>query len=220
LDNQPTSGELLTLPWEDLVRVARQSMQSSDSKELSSLDAAFHHLYFRELAEGDDDSRSEFLAGILRVIESEPAHSFKPPSLIESLLTRWRHLHELIDAARRNVDPVDQASRLVRSRAHAEDLMKIVAREGSRGISVGALSQRLEVTMPHAAKLLRELEALYLIERHRSGRHTFVTLGPVGLVMNRREAWSVEVKPPTDEEVRALFGGAQPLVNAVGCFGG
>jgi len=208
MDKCLQSGDLLTLTWDHLVPLSLAAIQDNDIQRLDDLDKAFRHFFDHELIEGTEQSRSAFLAGLHRIIESEAADERD-----SRFLTRWRLLHEIIHATRSNVDPVDKAARFAAGRMHAEELLKLATREGSKGLSVGDIARRLNMSLPHVSKLLRELEALYLVERHPAGKKTFVALGPVGLALSRREGWRAEPQALSDEQLRDLFGRREPLTN-------
>lgn len=178
---------------------------------LRELDAALHHFFLNEARRGTDQTRGEFIDGILRIVESPESRNVERITELQQLISRWRHLDALMDAFRRDVDIVAEAERFSQTREHASELVAILSDAGAEGVTAGALAKQLEISPPHLAKLLRELDSRDIIERHSVGRNVYVVLGLVGQLMlekrnkveqvEERGAGSQEIPPPEDARV-------------------
>lgn len=202
-------GEFFSLPLDELVTRARTALAAKDVESLQELDGALRHRFYHLARQGEEKALGEFIGGIFRIVESAEARAFGKPERIVALLTVWRHLSDLADAVRRDVEPAEHAARLVSTRKHASRLVEVAARAGSAGIIHKDLARELDIKEPQLSKLLRELEARDVIERHRTGRNTYVCLGLAGQLLAER------VQKPfviSREEQSDLFLGRQPLV--------
>ncbi len=181
------AGDLLTLPLDELVVVACNALKEKDLPRLRELNTAFHHRFFHELRRGNEASRTEFIRGMLAVLESAGAKQLEHLEELPELLTRWAHLDELMDAVRGDVDAVERAREFLGSREHGNALLHQVTEAGAQGIRAGDLAQRLGISPQNLAKLLREFEAADIVERHRVGKNTYVCLGLTGQLLAGRQ---------------------------------
>ena len=202
-----SSSDLLTATWDQLAELATTALRNNDLQTLRQLDTAFHHFFFNEVRRGSEETRAEFVLGMIRILESAEARAKPRADEVQQLLTRWEHLNLLTEAFRRNVDAVDGASNLIRSREHADRLVALVAASGA-GIPAGDLAEGLGISPPHLSKLLRELEQCDVIERHPAGRKVYVCLGLVGQLLVEREQSILDRAPtPSAQELEGLFPG-------------
>ncbi|MEK7409050.1 MAG: hypothetical protein AAB225_28640 [Acidobacteriota bacterium] len=192
---------LLTTSWPELAAISSNALKNNDLEALRQLDAAFHHLFLNQVRRGNDASRTEFILGMIAVLESAEAREKPRATELQQLLNKWEHMNILTDAFRRDVDALERASQLIRSREHAGLLLTQVAASG-QGIAREELGTRLGISSPHLSKLLRELEACDVIERHPAGRKVFVCLGLVGQLLVER---GPGVPAPTAEELETWF---------------
>ena len=202
-------GEFFSLPLDELVTRARTALAAKDVESLQELDGVLRHRFYHLARQGEEKALDEFIGGMFRIVESAEARAFGKPEQIVALLTVWRHLSDLADAVRRDVEPAEQAARLVSTRKHASRLVELATNAGSEGIRFSDLADQLGISKPYLSKLLRELEARDVIERHRAGRNTYVCLGLAGQLLAEREQKLFVI--PREEE-NELFGGRQPLV--------
>lgn len=183
-----TTDELSALPYDQLVALARQSLGNSDLEALRQLDSVFHQLFFNEARRGTQRSRTDFIAAMLKILDSNEAHGHPPAAELPRYLSRWEHLDVLMDAFRGERDPLAEAQRLVASRNKGQGLLKEVARAGALGILAGELATRLDISPQQLSRLLGEFEANDIIERFPRGRSVFVCLGLRGQLIEERLA--------------------------------
>jgi DNA-binding MarR family transcriptional regulator len=91
-----------------------------------------------------------------------------------------------MDAVRRDVDPIAEAERFVRSRTNAPKLIEILCEAENESVKCGDMARRLDISPQNLAKLLRDLEERDIVERHSAGRNVFVALGLVGQLLQER----------------------------------
>ena len=219
-------GEFFSLPLDELVNRARTALAAKNVESLQELDGVLRHRFYHLARQGEEKALGEFIGGMFRIVESPEARAFGKPEQIVALLTVSRHLSDLADAVRRDVEPAEQAARavesldreageqehvarLVSTRKHASRLVELATNAGSEGIRFSQLADQLGISKPYLSKLLRELEARDVIERHRTGRNTYVCLGLAGQLLAERKQKPFVI--PREEEDK-LFGGRQPLV--------
>jgi DNA-binding MarR family transcriptional regulator len=177
------------MSWEGLIEEARKAFKERDIESLRGLDDAFHHFFLNELRRGNEESRTEFIMGILEVVESPESREIGRADEVQELIVRWRHLDALMNVLRTDGDLIDQAERLIMSRELGERLLRTVEQAEFPGVKSGELARRLNISPPHMTKLLREMETCDVLERRPFGRNVYVTLGLVGqLLLERRRS--------------------------------
>lgn len=183
-----STADLYTASWKSLSEIAEKALRTVDLEVLRALDDVFHHLFFHEARRGDESTRSDFIAGILTILESEAMRKPLLSPEAQRLRTRWEHLDELMDAFRRAIDPVVEAERLVRSSKLGERLLQVVKAAGGAGVIGMDLAAGLHTSPQNLAKLLVRFERKDIIERHSAGRNVRICLGLVGELVHDRLA--------------------------------
>ena len=90
---------------------------------------------------------------------------------------------------------------------HGRRILKLVAEEGSKGVTAGDLARQLGISKQNLSKTLRELEPLNVIERHSDGRNVFVCIGAIGQLLLAGD----RTVPMPAERTAELFGSRQPM---------
>jgi len=216
-----TSQFLVMQPGE-LAQSARAGLKDNNEDLLKQVDLAFHHIFLVRAKKGTEESRAECIDALLNVTEScgrEMAPNLTPP---QRLLLRWKHLAELMEAFSYDRDRLADARRLVNSRNRFPGIIKELTAEvarGGHGLTVTALAERAGLTPPGLVPLLNELEQQDIVERHRSGRNVFVSLGLVGQLL-AEEVSARQVSARTskqrglDSYVLPLFPGSEKYNNS------
>lgn len=208
-------NDYITLSWNDLEAEARERLKSGDLEALREMDAAFHYFFVNELRRGDEASRTEFIMGVLGVLESPEFREVTEAAELQQILCRWKHLDELMDALRQDGDLIDEAERLVQSRKHAEQMLALLASVSEEGMKAGELASKLGISPQHLAKLLRELQSQDIIERHSAGKQVYVCLGLAGhLLVKRRSERQAEAAVS-----RSAIQSEESMVEAGSLFG-
>lgn len=181
---------MLLLNPSDLADLARNALEGNDSELLEDIDLAFHHLFLMRSRKGSENSRIQFMDAVLSATESGDREVLLHLTLPQRLSVRWEHLAELMEAFRQDRDRILDAVRLVNTRPGLKKIVaELVATNGETGSQVFQLAKRLNLSRPNLVNCLNTLEQHDIIERHRSGRNTFVSLGLVGqLVVERLKA--------------------------------
>ena len=181
------ASDTLTQPWEALVAMARSGLARADVESLQQVDAAFQYRFVNEVHGGTPASQEAFIEHMLSVTESPEARALEEPPEPQRLLSVWEHLALLMESLRDDGDLIDDAARLLESRAHAEALLEAVAAATGWGIQAGVLAKQLGISAQHLAALLRDLQPHDIITRRKVGKYVYVCPGLVGdLLLERR----------------------------------
>lgn len=181
------TSKFLVLQPNELAQRAREGLAKNDEVLLKHVDFAFHHIFLMRSKKASDESRVQYIDAILSAIDF--GRQNMPSELIwpQRLLVRWEHLAELMDAFRHARDKLADARLFVQSQTHGSRILnelKAAAETGGPGLNVTALANKLNLSSPGLVAVLNKLEQQDIIERHRSGRNVFVSLGLLGQLLD------------------------------------
>ena len=174
---------LYNLSWEELNKVASDALTKRDAETLKGLDDALHFLFFNEAKNGNAESRLEFAAGLLAILESKEALAVPAAGAEQRSLMRWTHLSELMETLRKPVTDAADAERFLKSRDYGMRLLDIVARAGAAGIASGELAGQLGVAKQQLSSSLADFEEKGIIVRVKEGKNVFIVLGLRGEIL-------------------------------------
>ena len=190
----------LSLNESPLVREVRTAIREG-TQALQPLDREIHERFFEEVVDGTESTRTQFIQGLLAVLESEVARAIPAPDAIQQLLSHWQHLVKLADGFRRDIDATTEAGRILGTRVRGQALFAVVNAAGVEGIRPRDLAEKLGITQQNLAALLEYLEAHDIVVRRREGGNVYVVLGGAGKLLAGRPSLR-RVPVPFDETSR------------------
>jgi hypothetical protein len=192
------TSQLFVLDPSELAKMAQVALQDNNEDLLKHIDFAFHHIFLLRSKRGSEKSRLQYIDAMLDITQESGPELLASLPYRQSLLHRWEHLAQLMEAFRHDRDRVAEARRLVDSRKWATEIIKELKANLARGepsLKAKDLAKRINITSQGLSPLLNELEQQDIIERHRFGRFVFVSLGLVGQLLG--ESLPDAAKPAT-----------------------
>ena len=175
------NSEFLVLQPHELTKIARGGFTKNEEALLKNVDLAFHHMFLLRSKKGTEEARVQFIDAVLGVTESSDSALPLNLTLPQRMLIRWEHLAELMEAFRHDRDRIADALRLLNTgKWFRKIVLEVISKNGGSGWKVHELARKLKISSPQLDANLKILEEQDIIERQRSGRNTFVSLGLVG----------------------------------------
>ncbi|MCP4688021.1 MAG: MarR family transcriptional regulator [Desulfobacterales bacterium] len=181
-------------PIETLLDMAGDCIATGELKKLPEIDLVINGRFVELIRNGDRGELESVLQALQALLNGEKNHALKRDAAYEKYYYRWENLFDLCGRALENYDMVFTA-RLLKARKHGARMMCIL-KENPDGVRAKKLSEKLGISPPHLAKLLKEFEETGLIARQKTRGATSVLLGLLGA------AYMAEAKP-------AMSGGAE-----------
>jgi len=168
-------------PIKALLGIATDILNRNEIEELHDVDVMLMDQFIDAVRNGTAADLKSFLYDILSFVDSNRGDTLKENEDGKRYFYRWEHFHDLCSIAAGNFD-LQTAGKFVASRKHGADIMAIL-NENRDGIRPKTLAERLGISQPQIAKLLKEFEQENLIVRERhNNKLTYVKLSPSGRV--------------------------------------
>ncbi len=167
-------------PVKALMDLAARFLADGDMASMRDVDVMLDDRLIHYVRNDATEELHSFVYALLAFIDTRMGDRLRSLPEGERLVHRWEHL---VDLCRLAIDNYDsrRAIRLLASRKHGEQLMRILERQGS--IRFKDLALELGVKQPYLARFLKELEKEDLVVREHGKNLSMVRLGFMGRVV-------------------------------------